>query len=292
VKLTIRNFLVICVAASAFLPSFTGTSLAEQFESSTTGTLSVEALTTQKVAVNAGSVECKKLSASSGEAPSATIIATVTIKPEECTAFGFLAATVSPAEYKFVLGGYVALGNTVTVELTGCTVTIPAQVMTGVSFKNVTHGGKAAIEVTPDMKDIESSGTGSLCAYATEGSGTYSGSFVLSLPGGGLELQAPAAPEFSVTANRNPVHKKAGEAESTITVTNLVNAANAPAKCTLPAIKPADWNEAEVNKCVEAYGAKEAHTFKVTYVGAKRAIYPIVVLDKKGAVASLVVLGE
>ena len=122
--------------------------------------------------------------------------------------------------------------------------------------------------------------------------GAYTGSFALTLPGGALELQNPGGLEFSVAANRNPVHNKAGEAESTITVTNLVAARNLPVKCTTAAIPAPDWNAAEINKCLEAYGANESHTFKVTYVGANRALYAIAVLDNKGAVASVVVLGE
>jgi hypothetical protein len=135
-------------------------------------------------------VKCKE-ETSKGEAVAGkqkTNVEEVTYK--SCTALGF-PATVKPEniKYEFSAEGWVSLQTTVTIEvpLAGCHVTVkaPQNELKEVSYTNLA-GGK--LEVTANVKNISSEGSGGSCGGAST-EGTYTGKSVVTPEVGELKWE-------------------------------------------------------------------------------------------------------
>jgi hypothetical protein len=163
-------------------------SAASEFIAGTTGaSLVAKALETQVLTTKAGEVKCPALKASAGKTsgPKASTL-TITIHYEECTVIGF-PATVSSAEYELnaeigpVTPKNVKILKAITISSSACTITVPAQTVGEVHYKNGT-----GIEVlpNPNITGITSSGKGLVCSYASESNGTLVGKSLISAAGG------------------------------------------------------------------------------------------------------------
>ncbi len=169
--------------------TFASSAFAGLFDASKEGKLKGKALSTQVFTTKAGKVECTKLSVEGNVTKLVSETQVVTVKYESCTAFGFVAATISPAEYLFMANETVDLKKAVTMTAVGCEVTIPAQNgLATVKYANV----GANMEIKPNVTGVESEGKGTTCTYAKEKAGTYTGNSEVELEGGKIEWHAVA----------------------------------------------------------------------------------------------------
>lgn len=179
-------------------------------------------------ATKAGKIECTKLSVSGEVEELTSTTQLVTVQYESCTAFGFISAKISPAEYLFMSNGTVDLKKTLTIETVGCVVTAPAQ--NGLGAVTYTDSGEG-LAIKVNVSGIESEGTGSNCSYAKEKSGTNTGNSFVELAGGKIEFGG-AGGGGALFEIRNPGGAlknppKAGE-ERVIEVENVGVAAGSP----------------------------------------------------------------
>jgi len=165
---------------------------ASQLLASKTGKLTAKIVTTTRFKTAAGTIECAGLSLRSGAVGALSLTSVkLGIQYEKCKAFG-LAATIDETEVlvSFFFPFIWHYERTVTVlTAVGCTVTMPSaknQSLQTVKFANT---GKE-VEVQPNLTQLTSVGVGAACAYAEESKGTYSGNFLLGLPGGTLSWDA------------------------------------------------------------------------------------------------------
>jgi len=159
---------------------------AHEFIASTTGKTTVKVLTTSVFTNAAGKAECTGASLLAGEVKTlkATLL-TSTIQFTGCKAFG-LAATVSPVNVLSTAEGSVSLLKTATVKTTGCLVTFPTtgnQNLNTIKYKNTNK----QIEKVANVTAITSEGTGTVCTYAKESKGTFTGDALVGLISGTLE---------------------------------------------------------------------------------------------------------
>lgn len=178
---TLKTFGVALVAIFALAAVVSASASAASFLATKTGKLTGEKLQTQVFKTKGGTVECTTLKVSSGEVTELmTETQLATIKYENCTAYGIVKAEISPAEYLFMANGEVGIKKAITIKATGCEITVPAQTVSSVAYKNSGEG----IEIVPSVTNIESSGTGITCTYSTEKEGTYKGTSFTELEGG------------------------------------------------------------------------------------------------------------
>ncbi|HEV7942217.1 MAG TPA: hypothetical protein VGP17_05390 [Solirubrobacteraceae bacterium] len=175
---------LVAAAALALSGVLAGTAGAEEFVASKTGKLTDTALETQVFKTKAGSISCTKLKGTGTVSETTTETQTTSIQYEDCTAFGIISASISLAEYLFMANGEVKILKTIEIKAPGCEITVPAQTVSSVAYKNRGVG----IEIVPSVTKIESEGKGSFCAYAKEKEGTYKGTAFTELEGGEIQV--------------------------------------------------------------------------------------------------------
>lgn len=157
--------------------------VAHTFTATEMGKLTAKATATQVFSVDGGkTVECTALKLTAGEAVLTSLTQKATIVYSGCKSFG-LSATVSTAKYSFSADGTASLENTITITALGCTVTVPSAKNQGLSSITYSNNGKN-VKLTPAVKNITSSGSGSTCTYSEESKGTYSGTSEVGLASG------------------------------------------------------------------------------------------------------------
>ncbi len=185
-RMNIAGLCLVAVCATSAI-SVASASAALEFTATAMGSLAGSAMSNQIFTTSAGTVECTGLKLSAGEAELKASSQNATIKYEGCTAFGFVGAEISPAEYEFKINGEVKILKAITIKATSaCTSTVPAQTVKTVKYINRIVGGKMVVEIETAVTGIESSGKGFLCEYATEKKGTYTGTSLVLLPSGNI----------------------------------------------------------------------------------------------------------
>lgn len=161
--------------ASAHTPAkFTATAGA-----SLTGTSTVN----QVFTINGGrKVTCTTVDVSGTVAENEAVSQVAKVKYTNCTAFGFVSVDISEAEYEFTANGTVHILKPITITVTKtalnshCTVSVPAQTVNSVDYKNNTSS-PMDIEVIATVGSITYSTTenGPCPAAGHYTDGTYTG---------------------------------------------------------------------------------------------------------------------
>jgi hypothetical protein len=162
----------------------TGSALAagEQFLASESSALEATKVKSQVFVTNAGTVTCTALKILSGTSTAgASTEQLALVDYEKCTAFGFVSVTISPADYDFNANGKVNILKLISIKTTGCEVSVPAQTVGTVAYKNV---GKN-IELVPAVEKIKYTAEGSTCKEDSGENGKYTGTSEVTLKGGG-----------------------------------------------------------------------------------------------------------
>lgn len=172
---------VTCIAALALAAMTASAASAASFTASATGTLKGTSTGNQVFTTGGGgSVTCTHAHTTGTITSTQAASQHVTVTYTNCTAFGFLGATVSPATYELYANGEVDVENTITISVAGCTTTVKPQK----GLKSVTYtsaGGK--ITQHSAVKNIVSTASGFPCSGGT--TGTYTGSNIVERVGGG-----------------------------------------------------------------------------------------------------------
>jgi hypothetical protein len=157
-----------------------------EFKETGMGFLVGKALTAQKFATKAGTVECatleiEKVAASEAELNPEWQLAVV--KYSKCTAFGLLAVENFTAMLDFNITGFFRIENEFLIKTTGCTVHV-AGFPENQKLKTLEYVNKAGtVEIVANVTKIMSFGEGANCTYALEEAGTYTGKSLVELPG-------------------------------------------------------------------------------------------------------------
>lgn len=165
------------VAVGAISVSASG----HEFVASKTGKVTSKASTAQVFKTGAGTIECNSVTGSGEITALKSTVHKEALTYSECEAFGFI-VSISTVKFEFGADGTAKLEKAVTMtpEGAGCSVTIPAQTLSAVTYSNEA-GGKLKASAT--MTHIHSKGSGGTCGGEnTEGS--YTGK-VLATPESG-----------------------------------------------------------------------------------------------------------
>lgn len=188
--------LALAVMALCVFGAFSASNaLAEEtllFEATGMGKLLSHAVNNQAFKTAAGTVECEGLKQTAGEAGLKTHLILAVIEYEKCTAFGFVVAKISLADYLFHTNGKVSVDKLIKIEVPSdfnCEISVSVQKELGtVVYNNINPGtGKGDVEVLANVTGIKSKGANG-CAYAEEKAGTYTGNSLVELPG--FEIKA------------------------------------------------------------------------------------------------------
>jgi hypothetical protein len=176
---------LVLVAAFAFNAAASANAMAApHFKASATGTLSGEGTGNQVFTTPAGTITCTEAAASGRVESLETPGLNVRVEYEGCTAFGFIGAEISPAEYNLHANGVVDVLKEIEINVASCHVIIPPQNgLTSVSYVNKA-GGK--IEEVLNVTGIHELGNGGICGGEST-TGTITGNFDLELFGGTIE---------------------------------------------------------------------------------------------------------
>jgi hypothetical protein len=140
-KISIAGLCLVAVIALSGMSA--GSALAAlEFKSTVNGNLFASAKQTQVFTTKAGTVECTKLKIEKGVAELKPSTQKATIKYENCTAFTFIGATISPAEYEFNINGKVKVLKTIKIEAAGCVSTVEPQEIGTVKYNNTNRAPK------------------------------------------------------------------------------------------------------------------------------------------------------
>jgi hypothetical protein len=180
----------VLAAVLVFGTAMTASASAQSFLSSTKAKLESLNVAEQVFATSDGTIECKKAAITAGESPGAEAAEqAATIKYEECTAFGFIETTISPAEYIFQANGEVEIGKLISIKTIGCEVIVPAQAVSKVDY--ATKGNNILLE--PLVTGIKYTTSGILCSpIGTFSNGTYRGHSEVKVPSGTLSFMTTA----------------------------------------------------------------------------------------------------
>jgi hypothetical protein len=170
------------IAACSLSAVAVASASASEFTFSKAGTLKGASTTTQALTTADGRLECKDAVSGSVSGTGSTTLK-VTVQYESCAAFG-LEMKFSPAEYEYNANGAVTLLKAVTGKATSCEIVIPAQTLSGMQYSNA--AGK--LEATANVTHIASEGKKAACEYAKEAKGTLTGTSLVELVGGTLEI--------------------------------------------------------------------------------------------------------
>jgi len=156
-------------------------SAAEFHSTKANAKLKGRALTSQVFVTKAGTISCAKLTAEGTAAELESTTLQITIIYASCTVFGFIEVHIGEFAYLLMANGTKDLLKAVTIETTGCVMTIPAQ--SGLGASEVVNN-EGALKIINKITGFTSSGKGSTCEYEEESLGTYSGD---------LEVESPEA---------------------------------------------------------------------------------------------------
>jgi hypothetical protein len=190
----IRNLKIFAVALAAVLSmaavaASAASATADLTAGASSGKLTATQASENVFTITPGAVKCKTVH---GETPftSATITTgEASISYSNCSAFGFLSATITMnactvhgeggAEAKTLVGKIVCpVGQEITVSTFGCVVHIPSQTVAGHTVATGAGGTPADVTTTTTwegMKYTETAGCPNVSATATTNNGTYTG---------------------------------------------------------------------------------------------------------------------
>jgi len=183
-KRSIKMLAVTCVAALALTALMAAGAAAAAFTWSEVGTLTGANTTDQVFTVDStNKVTCKKSHTTGTIISKEPTELHVTVKYTECTAsfFGFPAgAAVSVATYKYTANGQVHIENTISIKVVslGCETVVKPQTRESATYTN--NSGK--LQIANGLTGIVSSSPN---GCPSGNAGTYSGSSLVELVGGG-----------------------------------------------------------------------------------------------------------
>jgi hypothetical protein len=185
------------VVALVFGVAMTASASATSFLSSAKEKLLSTNVADQVFVTEAGTTECTKAPITAGESSGTeTTEQKATIKYESCTAFKIAEVTISPAEYAFQADGEVEILKLISIKVTGCEVSVPAQTVSKVDY--ATKGSNILLE--PLVTGILYTASGSLCAKTGEfKNGTYKGHAEVMTASGSLSVMTGEAEENITT---------------------------------------------------------------------------------------------
>lgn len=194
------------IAMLAFGIAMTATASAASFLSSAKEKLLYTNVSEQAFVTEAGTAECSNEAVTAGESAGAeTTEEDVTVQYSGCTAFGFLEATISPAEYGLSTEGEVFIKKLISIKTIGCEVSVPAQSVNKMDY--ATKGNNLLFE--PLISGIEYTVSGSVCAKTGAfANGTYKGHSEMMIAHGTLSYMSTGGGEkqkISITPNEGNV---------------------------------------------------------------------------------------
>ena len=166
-----KTILVCLIAAFALSAVAASAASATKFKSTKYPVKITATQTTENVfTVGTTTVKCKKASFTSGSIAAESESIKVAPSYSECTAFGFVGATVSAngCEYELFTSGSInivcAAGKAITVEATGCTLSVGKQeALKSVSYAPLA-GPPKEVEITNNVKKVKyTTNAGILC---------------------------------------------------------------------------------------------------------------------------------
>ncbi len=175
------------VAVLAFSAIAAAGASAHEFESANTGLLLAKSHGPQLFNFNGKEVVCNTLKGHGTVTALKTKTQVATVSYSGCsTTFGTVTEPIN-AEYNFSAEGSVDILKPIKVIVTAtglkCEVTVPVQSgLKTITYKNISP----EILLTANVTGITSSGANSLCTYATEKNGVYTGSALVRLESGGI----------------------------------------------------------------------------------------------------------
>jgi hypothetical protein len=187
--------IVAALGTAALAPAF---AQANEFVASKAGVIKDKQLGVHTFKTTAGTVECKTETSEGTVKEGGQKTNIEKVKYGECKAFGFLAVTISVAEFEFSSEGWATLLNKVTIEVgASCKFTLePAKnkELKTLSYANLA-GGK--LEVKTAVKGFSYTSSGGVCGASGE-NGEYTGNSEAELAGGTIEWGAapPPAPRL------------------------------------------------------------------------------------------------
>ncbi len=131
---------------------------------------------------NGGEVTCKEVKSTEPITSTKTKTVKANVKYTECTAFGFVGAEISEAEYEFSAEGSVKVLNTITIKPKGlgCEVKVgPQGPLTKITYTEKSPN----VEVNSEVGNIAYTSSGGLCGSSGT-NGKYKGPVLVSLEGG------------------------------------------------------------------------------------------------------------
>jgi hypothetical protein len=175
---------VALVAAFALTALAAAMASAHNFSASKAGAVTDHSTSSQVFVTNGGTVTCTS-ETSKGNVPAGLALTTTEkVGYSGCTAFSFVGATISEAEYEFSADETVKVLNTIKISITGCTVTVSPSGNT--TLKSVTYSdSKSDLKVNAAVSNITYTSSGGLCG--TSGTnGKYTGESLVEESGGTL----------------------------------------------------------------------------------------------------------
>jgi hypothetical protein len=132
-----------------------------EFHSETAHTIGKGEQVTQIVfTVNAGSIKCNKVSGEGTMAAATITESKTTVAYSECSAFGFLSATIEMNGCEYVITADIEVhmvcpaGKTMVIKASTCKVLVPAQSATSVTYENVGSGSTREIVAKEEGEGI------------------------------------------------------------------------------------------------------------------------------------------
>jgi hypothetical protein len=136
--------------------------------------------------IGGGTLECTTVTSTGEITELKSAIHKETLTYSNCSAFGYSSVKITPVHFEYSANESARLETSVTItpEGAGCHVTIPAQTVSGIAYKN-----EPAKEITANANasGIRSKGSGGECGSEENSEGSYTGRMTAELENGSVE---------------------------------------------------------------------------------------------------------
>jgi hypothetical protein len=157
-----------------------------EFVASKTGKTKGKQDNAQIFKTGAGTLECSDVTSTGEITELKSAIHRETLTYSNCAAFGYSSVNITPVHFEYSANESARLETSVTItpEGAGCHITIPAQTVEGVSYKDEPT---KEITASANARGIRSKGSGGGCGSEENSEGTYTGRITAELEGGSVE---------------------------------------------------------------------------------------------------------
>jgi hypothetical protein len=157
-----------------------------EFVASKTGKTKGKQTDEQVFKTGAGTLECKNVTSTGEISEGKSTTHKETLTYTNCIAFGVPNVKFTPVHFEYLANETAKLESAVTItpEGAGCHITIPAQTVSGLHYKDEPT---KQITATATSTGIKNEGSGGICGSGENSEGSYSGSIAAELEGGSVE---------------------------------------------------------------------------------------------------------